>query len=78
MKSNMKNLERLKSLAEMLTMIFSIGQKMPVTYEGMFKFKPSLPFANLRQRRVKIYPIRATLVNRKCRINNVSVNNKTC
>lgn len=37
MKSNMKNLERLKSLAEMLTMIFCIGQKMPVTYEGMFK-----------------------------------------
>lgn len=36
MKSNMKNLERLKSLAEMLTMIFCIGQKMPVTYEGMF------------------------------------------
>lgn len=37
MKSNMKNVERLKSLAEMLTMIFSIGQKMPVTYEGKLR-----------------------------------------
>ena len=36
MKSNSEHLDRLQELAIMLTMIFSIDQKMPINHQGIF------------------------------------------
>lgn len=34
MKSNADNLDRVKEIVVMLTMIFSIGQKLPINHQG--------------------------------------------